>query len=209
MKTRSYIFILIISLMIISIISETTYAQRFGRGGFSRGGGFDRGGGNFDRGGGFGGDGMSGFDRGGMNGSRDGSFNNGNFNRGDINNSDINRDNFNNNDINRNVNNYYGHNNIYHNGAYGYAGYHPYAYHPYHPYAYGPTWYAPGAMLTTMYASAVMLNVANQSYYYNEGVFYEPVSGGYTVVNAPTGAEVTLLPSGYEATNIGSETYYY
>ena len=38
--------------------------------------------------------------------------------------------------------------------------------------------------------------IANQQYYYDEGVFYQPSSGGYSVVAAPIGATVVLcLPA--------------
>ena len=54
-----------------------------------------------------------------------------------------------------------------------------------------------------------MINYADQSYYYNEGVFYEPSGSGYTVVQAPSGAVVTVLPTGSTATEVTSSEYYY
>jgi hypothetical protein len=66
-----------------------------------------------------------------------------------------------------------------------------------------------GAYTATMFATASMINYANQSYYYNEGVFYEPSGSGYTVVQAPSGAEVSVLPTGSTETQVVSSNYYY
>ena len=60
-----------------------------------------------------------------------------------------------------------------------------------------------------MAATAVAINVANSMYYYNSGVYYEPVSGGYTVVAAPPGATISVLPSGCSPVIVSGTTYYY
>ena len=53
--------------------------------------------------------------------------------------------------------------------------------------------------------------VALQDYYYDEGVFYIKVEGGYTVVAAPIGASIKTLPSGYETITLedGKTINYY
>jgi hypothetical protein len=50
-----------------------------------------------------------------------------------------------------------------------------------------------------------------QDYYYDEGVFYLKVDGGYTVVAGPIGAVVPKLPKGYETAKLddGSTNYYF
>jgi len=53
------------------------------------------------------------------------------------------------------------------------------------------------------------LSIANQQYYYDEGVYYQPSSGGYSVVPAPVGALVSSLPPGYETTMVGNDDYFY
>ena len=96
--------------------------------------------------------------------------------------------------------------NVYHSG--GYRG-HPYAYHPYHPYVWGPHWHPFGFFLNFLPADAFYFSYANQPYYYDDGVYYEPSSGGYTAVAPPAGASVSALPEGYETTQVGDDTYYY
>lgn len=53
--------------------------------------------------------------------------------------------------------------------------------------------------------------VALQDYYYDEGVFYLKVEGGYTVVAAPIGATIKTLPAGYETLTLedGKTINYY
>jgi hypothetical protein len=87
--------------------------------------------------------------------------------------------------------------------------YHPYAYHPYHPYYWGSRWHPIGFFLSSLATDAYLFSLANQQYYYDEGVYYEPTSGGYTVVPAPIGATVNFLPIGYETVPVGDDTYYY
>jgi len=56
-------------------------------------------------------------------------------------------------------------------------------------------------------ATAVIVSVANTQYRYNQGVWYAPASGGYTVVAAPVGGVVTTLPP--QATVVNNNNYYY
>jgi len=99
------------------------------------------------------------------------------------------------------------HVNVYHTGAY--RGVHPYYYHPYRPYYWGPHWHPLGFFLTALAADAIWFNWNNQRYYYDDGCFYLPSNGGYSVVTAPIGAVVASLPPGYETTMVGNDTYYY
>lgn len=96
--------------------------------------------------------------------------------------------------------------NVYH--SYGQA-VHPYAYHPYHPYYWGNNWHPIGYIAASLAADAYLFSLANQQYYYDDGVYYEPSSGGYSVVPAPIGATVSSLPPGYETTMVGNDYYYY
>jgi hypothetical protein len=100
------------------------------------------------------------------------------------------------------------HINVYHTG--GYRGVHPYYYHPYRPYYWGPHWHPLGFFLPALAADAVVLTFDNRHYYYDDGVYYLPSNGGYTVVPAPIGAIVGALPPGYETTTAADgNTYFY
>jgi hypothetical protein len=97
--------------------------------------------------------------------------------------------------------------NIYH--AHGEPAYHAYSYHPYHPYYWGHYWHPVGFFAASIAADAFYFSLANQRYYYDQGVYYEPSGSGYAVVPAPVGAIVNYLPPGYETTMAGDDTYYY
>lgn len=97
--------------------------------------------------------------------------------------------------------------NVYHGGTRGRVyDYHP---HPYHPYRWGPRWHPVGFFLSSLAADAYFFSLANQRYYYDDGVYYTPYNNGYTVVPAPVGAVVSSLPPGYETINVGDDYYYY
>ncbi len=97
--------------------------------------------------------------------------------------------------------------NVYHTG--GYHGLHPYYYHPYHPFYWGPRWHPFGFFLPALTADAVLLSLAGGQYYYDDGCYYQPANGGYSVVPPPIGAVVSYLPQGYETTMVGNQQYYY
>ena len=97
--------------------------------------------------------------------------------------------------------------NVYHAGAY--RGLRPYSYHPYHPYYWGPRWHPVGFFLASLAADAIRLSIGNQLYYYDDGCYYLPSSGGYSVVPPPVGAVVSYLPDGYETCMVGNDTIYY
>jgi hypothetical protein len=99
------------------------------------------------------------------------------------------------------------HVNIYHTG--NYQGLHPYYYHPYRPYYWGPHWHPLGFFLTALAADAVIFSYNGTRYYYDDGCYYLPSNGGYSVVTAPIGAVVPSLPPGYETTQVGDDIYYY
>ncbi len=96
--------------------------------------------------------------------------------------------------------------NVYHNH---FQPVHAYSYHPYHPYYWGHNWHPYGYFAASLATDAFLISLANQQYYYDDGVYYQPYSGGYTVVAAPIGAIVGSLPPGYETTMVGNDTYFY
>lgn len=88
--------------------------------------------------------------------------------------------------------------------------YRPYTYHPYHPYRWGPGWHPLGFFWAgALAADAYYFSLANQAYYYDDGVYYEPYNGGYNVVAAPIGAMVATIPPGSETVQVGDQTYIY
>jgi len=86
---------------------------------------------------------------------------------------------------------------------------HPYVFHPYQPHYWGPRWHPIGFFLTILESSAILFSVGSQSYYYDDGCYYIPYRGGYSVVPPPVGAMVSYLPDGYETIVLGDDTYYY
>ncbi len=95
----------------------------------------------------------------------------------------------------------YGYGHIYGGGAY--------FYHPYHPYVWGPYWHPFGYFAASLAADALYFSIANQAYYYDNGVYYEPSGSGYTAVAPPVGAVVSYLPNGYVTVPVGDVDYYY
>ena len=51
----------------------------------------------------------------------------------------------------------------------------------------------------------------NQTYHYDQGTYYIESNGGYTVVQAPVGATIKVLPEGSETVVVNETTnnYYY
>jgi hypothetical protein len=98
-------------------------------------------------------------------------------------------------------------------GGYRYNCYHPYAYHPYRPYAWGPAYHPWGFFIAAVATTAIIVSVANAQYKYDQGVFYAPSNGGYTVVQAPPGAVVTTVPANTQVVVAGgtgtTNNYYY
>ena len=96
--------------------------------------------------------------------------------------------------------------NVYHSSN---IQYHQYSYHPYHPSNWGPSWHPIGFIAASLARDAFIFSLANRQYYYDDGVYYQPISGGYTVVSAPVGAVVGSLPDGYETVQLGDDYFYY
>jgi len=96
-------------------------------------------------------------------------------------------------------------------GGYHYYSHNPYHYRRYHGHYYGPNYHPWGFFVATVGVSAIVLSVNNQNYHYNHGVYYMQGTGGYTVVQAPIGAYITVLPIGFEVI-VGNDVinnYYY
>ncbi len=94
-------------------------------------------------------------------------------------------------------------------GGRRYYAYHGYYAHPYVAYSYGPRWHPIGFFLSALVGTAVIIDLENRSYRYDEGVFYAPYNNGYQVVPAPPGAYVPSLPEGYQQVAVGGQNYYY
>jgi len=76
---------------------------------------------------------------------------------------------------------------------------------------WGPSWHPIGFLVATLAVTAIVVSVANskKSYFYDQGVYYEKVSSGYTVVPAPVGATVSPLPKNAVQVDVSDQTYYY
>jgi len=199
MKTLNKIKLASIACIFCTItfsIPQTSMAQHFGHGGGGGGGFHGGGGGGFhgggavSRGGGFGGGGGV-ETRGGFNG---GARNVGVHVYGG-----------------GGVRPAYGGGRFNDNAYHQVYGFHNYSYHPYHPYIWGPYWHPFGFFAATLGADALFFSLANQQYYYDNGVYYQPYNGGYTVVAPPVGAVVNYVPSGYQVVQgaDGAQYYYY
>jgi hypothetical protein len=96
-------------------------------------------------------------------------------------------------------------------GGHRYYAHHPYHYHSYHAHYWGPAWHPWGFLVATLAVTAIVISVNEQKYHYDQGVYYVQSSGGYTVVQAPVGATVTVLPEQTEKIVINEVTnnYYY
>jgi len=60
-----------------------------------------------------------------------------------------------------------------------------------------------------MAATATVIAINNAQYHYYQGVYYQPVNGGYQVVAAPVNAVVPSLPQGFVIINLAGVNYYY
>lgn len=96
-------------------------------------------------------------------------------------------------------------------GGYGFSWYRPYYYHPFTPYYWGPVWHPWGFFIATIAVTAVVVSVNEQNYHYDEGVFYVKETDGYIVVEAPQGANVTVIPKASEVVEVSPtvNNYYY
>ncbi len=85
----------------------------------------------------------------------------------------------------------------------------PYFYHPFVPYYWGAYWHPIGFVAATIATTAIVVTIANQSYHYDEGVYYIEQSDGYKVVPAPVGAVVPSIPEGAKKITVEGQKYYY
>lgn len=69
-----------------------------------------------------------------------------------------------------------------------------------------PHW---GASIHAIPPGAVSIRYRNRPYYYHNGVYFAPRSGGYAVVRPVRGIRVTVLPMGYRTVVIGPRNYFY
>ena len=90
-----------------------------------------------------------------------------------------------------------------------YYTYHKYYPHTYTAFSYGPRWHPIGFFLSALVGTAIIIDLENRSYRYDDGVFYAPYNNGYQVVPAPPGAYVPSIPEGYQQLAVGGQTYYY
>ncbi|GMQ26739.1 hypothetical protein Aoki45_34220 [Algoriphagus sp. oki45] len=96
-------------------------------------------------------------------------------------------------------------------GGFGFSWYRPYYYHPFVPFYWGPVWHPWGFFVATLAVTAIVVSVDNQDYHYDEGVFYVKETDGYVVVEAPQGANVTVIPKESEVVEVSPtvNNYYY
>ena len=78
-----------------------------------------------------------------------------------------------------------------------------------HRHTYFWSYYHPGYVINTLPPGYISTYAAGTPYYYYDGVFYQPGTSGYMVVNPPLGAAVGQLPPGAEGIAIGPYVYYY
>lgn len=78
---------------------------------------------------------------------------------------------------------------------------------------WGPYWCPVGTVITTMAITAVVVHAADESYYYDQGTYYEEQDEGgkksYKSVSAPIGVKVDSLPPHCDTLSLDSTTYYY
>lgn len=66
-----------------------------------------------------------------------------------------------------------------------------------------------GARFNVLPVGYVQILVGGSPYYYDDGLYYQPVDGGYQEVYPPVGADVPQPPDGAYAIDAGNQTYYY
>lgn len=86
-----------------------------------------------------------------------------------------------------------------------------YAYN-YRPYDYRPYGYAPLQASVSIIArlpfGALAVTLGNRHYHYFDGLYYEPLPGGYAMVEPPVGIVVPVLPPNSVYVIIGGRPYY-
>ena len=75
--------------------------------------------------------------------------------------------------------------------------------------AHGWDNFAFGRRLASLPLGFLALHIGGVPYYYDAGVYYQPVDGGYQEVYPPVGAAIPQPPDGAIAIEAGGQTYYY
>ena len=83
-----------------------------------------------------------------------------------------------------------------------------YAYtYAYRPYRYAPV-HTSVSVVARLPFGAVAVALGGRHYHYYDGIYYEPMPGGYAMVAPPVGIVVPVLPPGCTSVIIGSRPYY-
>lgn len=69
--------------------------------------------------------------------------------------------------------------------------------------------FAFGRRLAALPFGCLTLRIGGVPYYYDDGIYYQPVEGGYQEVYPPIGAAVPQPPDGAIEIDAGGQTYYY
>jgi len=69
--------------------------------------------------------------------------------------------------------------------------------------------FAFGHRLAVLPFGCITLQIGGVPYYYDDGIYYQPVEGGYQEVYPPVGAAVPQPPDGSIEIYAGGQTYYY
>jgi hypothetical protein len=67
---------------------------------------------------------------------------------------------------------------------------------------------APGRVMS-LPRNSMIVTVGPQRYFYHEGAFYARTRGGFSVIAAPIGARISVLPVGFVSLRFGALDYYY
>lgn len=70
-------------------------------------------------------------------------------------------------------------------------------------------YYRPNYRVRTLPRNYTRIVVRDKIYFYFSGIFYWPSDIGYVVINAPVGATVAYLPTGYISFYLGPRRYFY
>jgi len=66
-----------------------------------------------------------------------------------------------------------------------------------------------GRRLPALPGGFLSLQIGGAPYFYNGGIYYQPVDGGYQEVYPPVGASIPTLPDGFVEVQAGGQIYYY
>ena len=69
-----------------------------------------------------------------------------------------------------------------------------------------PKW---GARVTKLNSKVKAIKYRNRNYYFHSGLYYRKINNQYTIVRAPIGIRVTILPSAAARIVVRTKPYYY